>query len=118
MKWGKGYIWNPVSFVGRQKDINDIDAGLEGFWLMKLDYVKSLSGIIQNFAVTPVIIPVTESINEDFQEEESFNFILNSYFLIKDTDIDFYLFMKEDELKKYGFDLARNILPSWEIHAE
>ena len=118
VKWGKGYIWNPVSFVGRQKDINDIDAGLEGFWLMKLDYVKSLSGIIQNFAVTPVIIPVTESINEDFQEEESFNFILNSYFLIKDTDIDFYLFMKEDELKKYGFDLARNILPSWEIHAE
>ena len=118
VKWGKGYIWNPVSFVGRQKDINDIDAGLEGFWLMKLDYVKSLSGIIQNFAVTPVIIPVTESINEDFQEEESFNFILNSYFLIKDTDIDFYLFMKVDELKKYGFDLARNILPSWEIHAE
>ena len=118
VKWGKGYIWNPVSFVGRQKDINDVDAGLEGFWLMKLDYVKSLSGIIQNFAVTPVIIPVTESINKDFQDEESFNFILNSYFLVEDTDIDFYLFMKEDELKKYGFDLARNILPSWEIHAE
>ena len=118
VKWGKGYIWNPVSFVGRQKEINDVDAGLEGFWLMKLDYVKSLSGIIQNFAVTPVIIPVTESFNENFQDEESFNFILNSYFLIKDTDIDFYLFMKEDELKKYGFDLARNILQSWEIHAE
>ena len=118
VKWGKGYIWNPVSFVGRQKDINDVDAGLEGFWLMKFDYVKSLSGIIQNFAVTPVIIPVTESFNEDFQDEESFNFILNSYFLVQNTDIDFYLFMKEDELKKYGFDLARNILPSWEIHAE
>ena len=28
VKWGKGYIWNPVSFVGRQKDINDVDAGL------------------------------------------------------------------------------------------
>ena len=118
VKWGKGYIWNPVSFVGRQKDINDVDAGLEGFWLMKLDYVKSLSGIIQNFAVTPVIIPVTESINEDFLYEESFNFILNSYFLVEDTDIDFYLFMKEGELKKYGFDLARNILPNWEIHTE
>ncbi len=118
VKWGKGYIWNPVSFVGRQKDINDVDAGLEGFWLMKLDYVKSLSGIIQNFAVTPVIIPVTESINEDFQAEESFNFILNSYFLVQDTDIDFYLFLKENELTKFGLDLARNILPSSEIHAE
>ena len=33
-------------------------------------------------------------------------------------DIDFYFFMKEDGLKKYGFDLARNILPNWEIHTE
>ncbi len=118
VKWGKGYIWNPVSFVGRQKDINDVDAGLEGFWLLKLDYVKSLSGIIQNFSVTPAIVPVTENINEDFQTEESFNFVLNSYFLIKNTDIDFYLFMKEDKFRKFGFDFARNILPSWEIHAE
>ena len=118
VKWGKGYIWNPISFVGRQKDINDVDAGLKGFWLMKLDYVKSLSGIIQNFSVTPAIVHVTENINEDFQTEESINFILHNYFLIKDTDLGFYLFMKDDELKKYGFDLARNILPSWEIHAE
>ncbi|MEA1986835.1 MAG: hypothetical protein U9N76_05045 [Candidatus Marinimicrobia bacterium] len=118
VKWGKGYIWNPVSFVGRQKDINDVDIGLEGFWMLKFDYVKSITGFIQNFAITPVIVPVTESFNEDFQDEESYNFILNSYFLVQDTDIDFYLFMKENGLKKYGFDFARNILPSWEIHAE
>jgi len=117
VKWGKGYIWNPVSFVGRQKDINDVDAGLEGFWLMKLDYVKSLSGVLRNFSVTPVIVPVTENINEDFQEE-SINFILNSYFLIRDTDLDFYLFMKDINFRKFGFDLARNILPNWEIHSE
>ena len=118
VKWGKGYIWNPVSFVGRQKDINDVDAGLEGFWLMKLDYVKSLSGVIQNFSITPAIVPVLENINEDFQDEENFNFILNSYFLIKDTDLDFYLLMKDDQFQKFGLDLARNIIPSWEIHTE
>jgi len=118
VKWGKGYIWNPVSFVGRQKDINDIEAGLEGFWLIKLDYVKSLSGILQNFSVTPVIVPVTEDINQDFQAGESVNFILQNYLLIKDTDLDFFLFMKDDKFQKFGFDLARNILPSWEIHAE
>lgn len=117
VKWGKGYIWNPVSFVGRQKDINDVDAGLEGFWLIKLDYVKSLSGIFQNLSITPIIIPVIENINEDFQED-SYNFILNSYFLIKDTDLDFYLFMKDNQFQKFGFDFSRNIIPSWEIHAE
>jgi len=118
VKWGKGYIWNPVSFVGRQKDINDVDAGLEGFWMFKLSYVKSLSGILQNFSISPVIIPVTKELNEDFQPEESFNFILNSYFLIYDTDLDFYLFMKDDTFKKFGTDFSRNILPNWEIHAE
>jgi len=118
VKWGKGYIWNPVSFVGRQKDINDVDAGLEGFWMLKLNYVKSLSGILQNFSISPVIIPVSKGLNEDFQTEESFNFILNSYFLIKDTDLDFYLFMKDDTFKKIGADFSRNILPNWEIHAE
>ncbi len=118
VKWGKGYIWNPVSFVGRQKDINDVDAGSEGFWMMKLDYVKSLSGLLQNYSITPVFIPVTEDINKDFQLMNSFNFILNSYFLIKDTDIDFYLFIQEKNFEKLGFDFARNILPNWEIHAE
>ena len=118
VKQGKGYIWNPVSFVGRRKDINDVDVGLEGFWMFKLEYVKSLSGILQNFSVTPIIVPVAENINEDFQSDESFNFILNSYFLIKDTDIDFYLFTDDIKFRKFGFDFAKNILPSWEIHGE
>ena len=118
VKWGKGYIWNPVSFVGRQKDINDVDAGLEGFWMLKLDYVKSLSSVLQNFSISPVIIPVSGEINEDFSEEDSFNFILNNYFLIKDTDVGLYFFADDSKFRKFGADLARNILPNWEIHAE
>ncbi|MCD4651171.1 MAG: hypothetical protein K8S56_05215 [Candidatus Cloacimonetes bacterium] len=118
IKWGKGYIWNPVSFVGRQKDINDVDAGLEGFWMVKLDYVKSLSGALQNYTITPVIIPVKGEINEDFAGEDGFNFILNNYLLMSDTDIDFYLFYHDSDLRKLGADFARNIFPNWEIHAE
>ncbi|MCK4957724.1 MAG: hypothetical protein KAS49_08810 [Candidatus Cloacimonetes bacterium] len=118
VKWGKGYIWNPVSMVGRQKDINDVDAGLEGFWMLKLDYVKSLSGILQNFAISPVIIAVNRNLNEDFSDEEEINFVLNNYILIKDTDIDFYLLLQNCKFKKFGADFARNILPNWEIHAE
>lgn len=118
VKWGKGYIWNPVSFVGRQKDINDVDAGLEGFWMLKFAYVKSLSGIVQNFSISPIIIPVGKDINEDFADGEDINFILNNYFLIADTDFDLYLFFENNDFKKWGFDFARNILPSWEIHGE
>lgn len=117
VKWGKGYIWNPVSFVGREKDINDVDAGLEGFWMIKLDYVKSLSGIVQNFSISPVIIPVNSEVNEYFSED-GINFILNNYFLIKDTDIGLYFFAENSKFKKIGTDFARNILPNWEVHAE
>jgi len=118
VKWGKGYIWNPVSFVGRQKDINDIDAGLEGFWMLKMNYVKSLSGILQNFSITPVIVPVNKNINKDFSNSESINFILNNYFLIADTDFDSYIFYEDTKFKKLGIDFARNILANWEIHGE
>ena len=118
VKWGKGYIWNPVSFVGRQKDINDIDAGLEGFWMFKFNYVKSLSGILQNFSISPVIIPVNKKINANFSDDDNINFILNNYFLIADTDFDTYLFYENSEFKKFGADFARNILANWEIHAE
>ncbi|MBC8186368.1 hypothetical protein H8E88_35240 [candidate division KSB1 bacterium] len=118
VKWGKGYIWNPVSFAGRQKDINDVDAGLEGFWMLKFNYVKSLSGILSNFSVSPVIIPVTKEINDDFSDEKNISFILNNYFLIADTDFDSYIFYEDTKFKKIGFDFARNILANWEVHAE
>jgi len=118
VKWGKGYIWNPVSFAGRQKDINDVDAGMEGFWMLKLNFVKSFSGILQNSSVSPVIIPITKEINDDFSNDENISFILNNYFLIADTDFDSYLFFEDTTLKKIGLDFARNILANWEIHAE
>ena len=118
VKWGKGYIWNPVSFAGRQKDINDIDTGLEGFWMLKLDYVKSLSGVIQNLAITPVIIPVTSYMNEEFQKGNSLIFILKNSLLLYNTDLDFYLSMEDGNFQRFGIDFAKNILPNWEIHGE
>lgn len=50
-KWGKGYIYNPVSYAGRQKDINDVDASLEGFYTAGVEYVKSFSSkVIKNLS--------------------------------------------------------------------
>ncbi len=118
VKWGKGYIWNPTSFVGRQKDLNDVDAGLEGFWMTKFNYIKSLSGILQNYSVSTIVIPSTTKMNEDFSSDENINFILNNYFLIADTDFDSYIFYEDSKFKRFGLDFARNILSNWEIHTE
>ncbi len=118
VKWGKGYIWNPVSFASRPKDITNVEEGLEGFWMLKFDYVKALSGFIQNFSISSLIIPVSSGINNDFGKENSINFIFNGYFLISNFDFGLYLFMRENKFYKYGFDFARNILENWEIHGE
>jgi len=120
VKWGKGYVWNPVSFGSRQKDISDIDAGLEGFWMLKLDYIKTFSGFIQNFSLSSLTIPVISKINSDFQKRDTdnINSILNAYFLVFNFDFGLYLFMKDENLHKSGVDFAKNILENWEIHGE
>jgi len=117
-KWGKGYVWNPVSFASRPKDITNVEEGLEGFWMLKFDYVKALSGLIKNFSISSVIIPVSSNINNDFCKEEGINFILNTYFLIGNYDLGFYIFLNNNKSYKFGVDFARNILENWEIHGE
>lgn len=118
VKWGKGYIYNPVAFCGREKDINDVDAGQEGFWMTKIDYLKSFDMIVKNLSITPIFIPVRENINDDFYLEESNNFILKNYFLIGDVDFDTYILINDKEQQKLGIDFALNILPNWEVHGE
>ncbi len=118
VKWGKGYIWNPVSFVGKQKDVNDVDASLEGYTLLLGEFVKSFNSTFKTLSISPVIIPVTEDLNDDFSEMTSFNFALNTSMLIADTDVGLYLFMDDRDHHKIGADFARNLLTNWEIHAE
>jgi len=118
LKWGKGYIWNPVAFVGKQKDVNDVDASLEGYSLIMGEFVKSFNSTFQTLSISPVIIPVTDDLNDDFSKENSFNFALHTYMLIADTDVGLYLFMDDREHHKVGVDFARNLLTNWEVHAE
>ncbi|MBN1356710.1 hypothetical protein JXA40_10660 [bacterium] len=118
VKWGKGYIWNPVSFVGKQKDVNDVEASLEGYSLLMGEFVKSFSSKIRTISISSVVIPVTEDLNEDFSPVKSFNFAFHAYTLVADTDLDLYLFMDDSNHHKFGADFAGNLLTNWEIHAE
>jgi len=118
VKWGKGYTWNPVSFVGKQKDVNDVDASLEGYSLFMGEFVKSFDSKFQTLSISPVIIPVTEDLNDDFSPANSVNLALHAYMLIADTDVGVYLFTDDRDHRKAGVDFAKNLLSNWEIHAE
>jgi hypothetical protein len=118
LKWGKGYGWNPVGFVERTKDPTDPDLTREGFWMLTADYVRSFQGPLQTVGITPVILPVTQSMNEDFGKRERVNFGGKLYLLYDDTDIDFTFLASGTRTARYGVDFSRNILSNLEVHGE
>lgn len=118
VKWGKGYAWNPVSFAGRQKDLNDIDANLEGFSMVYGTFIKSFSSPLKNIAVTAILLYNDNDLNRDFPGQKGIHSISQFYFLLFNTDLDFYFHFSNHQRYKIGFDFARNILTHWEIHGE
>ena len=118
-KWGKGYIYNPVSYAGRPKDVNDIDAALEGYYSLSVQYNKSIdSKILKNFSQETVVIPVDKKVNSDYQTGDKHWFLNHSYLLILDADIDVFYNISGDLDYSVGFATAYNILTNWEVHAE
>ncbi|MEA3470753.1 MAG: hypothetical protein U9R24_03450 [Thermodesulfobacteriota bacterium] len=118
LKWGKGYAWNPVAFVGRPKNPDDPDLALEGYIVATADYIKSFSGPLQVISVTPVIIPVYEHMNSDFGIRNNTNYAGKAYFLLYDTDIDFMFLKGGSKPDRFGMDFSRNITSNFEIHGE
>lgn len=130
-KWGKGYAWNPAAFIDRPKDPNDPELALEGFWTLSGDYIKSFPGPLKTVSFTPVFLPVTDQINDDFAGglanspgtpptpvADQINIAAKFYFLLYDTDIDFIYFTGGSKTTRYGVDFSRNITTNLEIHGE
>ncbi len=118
LNWGKGYAWNPVGFVQRPKDPDDPNLPLEGFIVASADYIKSFHGPLQTITLTPVFIPVSEDINDDFGEINHVNFAVKLYLLFYDTDVDFMFLTGDSKPFSVGVDFSRNITPNFEIHGE
>jgi hypothetical protein len=116
--WGKGYAFNPVALVSRPKDPDDPELALEGVITASADYIKSFSGPLKTFSVTPVIFPVYDHINDDFGEINHLNFAGKIYFLFYDTDIDFLFLTGKSRTNRFGMDFSRNITTNFEIHGE
>lgn len=117
-KWGKGYAWNPVGFIDRPKDPNNPEEALEGYIATGVDLIKSLGGSLQTVALTTVILPVWEDVNEDFGEVNHVNFAAKLYMLYRDTDIDFVIFSGGSRSTRYGVDFSKNLAENFEIHGE
>jgi hypothetical protein len=117
-QWGKGYSFNPVSFAGRMKDLNDIDAALEGYWNISFEYVKSLDLPISSVALSAAILPVYDLINKDYLPDKSVAGLAQLSALAGNTDIDIYFFADNRRDVKTGLDFSRNLGPDWEIHGE
>jgi hypothetical protein len=118
VQWGKGYAFNPVAFVSRPKDPDNPTETLEGFYVVSADLIKSFAGPLKTVALTPVILPVTQDINDDFGEADHINFAAKLYLLLWDTDIDLLFFTGESRTTRFGFDFSRNIKTNFEIHGE
>ena len=117
-QWGKGYAFNPVSFAGRLKDLNDIDANLEGYWNLSFEYIKSLDSPIASIALTGALLPVYDLINKDYLPDTTLAGIAKLYMLLLNTDVDMCFFAHNRSDFKTGVDFSRNIFPDWEIHGE
>lgn len=118
LKWGKGYAWNPVAFIDRPKNPDEPDLNLEGFVVASVDYIKSFSGPLKTLSVTPVLVPVSERVNDDFGTATHLNTAGKIYLLLYDTDIDFLFLTGASRPSRVGMDFSRNITTSLEVHGE
>lgn len=118
LKWGKGYAWNPVNFLDRTKDPNDPELSMEGYVMATLDYLQSFDGPLTTLAVTPVVFPVYDHINDDYGMDNRLNLAMKIYLLFYDTDLDFIYVADGTRTPRYGADFSRNLMTNLEVHGE
>jgi hypothetical protein len=118
LKWGKGYLWNPVAFLDRPKNPEDPALALEGFTVLSADYIRTFDGPLQVMSVTPVLVPVFGDLNQSFGERGHLNVAGKLYLLLFDTDFDVMFLTGGSRRARFGFDLSRNLASNLEVHGE
>lgn len=119
LRWGKGYAWSPVAFFERAKDPTDPELSREGFVMATGSYVRSFSGPLKTLSLTPVLLPVNGSLNDDYGRGDHWNAGAKAYALLYDTDIDLiYAGAGSRGGSRLGADFSRNLGTNLEIHGE
>jgi hypothetical protein len=117
-KWGKGYAWNPASFVAPPKNPEDPEEALEGFTLITGDFIRSFDGPLKTMTLTVAAVPVYPHINAKVGELGHTDFASKLYLLAYDTDLDFMVSTGSSRTTRYGFDFSRNLATNFEFHGE
>ena len=118
LNWGKGYAWNPVAFLDRPKDPDDPELSREGYTVISADFIKSFEAPLKTFSFTPVLLPASGRLNDDFGTTDHLNVAGKLYLLLYETDIDFIYLLNGSKSARYGFDFSRNITTNLEVHGE
>jgi hypothetical protein len=118
VKWGKGYAWNPVGFIERPKDPNDPELSREGYVIAAADFIHTRGGDLHTIAFTPVLLPVTAAVNDDFGPETGLNAAAKLYLLYRDIDIDLLWLSGGSRPGRVGLDFSTNLAPNLEVHGE
>jgi len=117
-RWGKGYAFSPSAFFAREKNLEDTDATLEGYYSLSADYIKSMDGIIKTIAVTPVLMPVSRELNHEMGPQDELAWGGKIYLFSFDTDVDFMFLISDNMDDSIGLDFSKNLMPSFEIHGD
>jgi hypothetical protein len=80
--------------------------------------VRSFDGALKTVALTPVVLPVSDSVNSDYGPPGHTNVGGKLYLLWHDTDIDFVYGSQGSRGARWGADFSRNIGTNAEIHGE
>ncbi len=72
-------------------------------------YQKSFEGKLQTVALTGVLLPVSDEVNDKFGERDNLNLAAKLYVLLFDTDIDLIFLTGDSRSTSYGFDLSKNL---------
>ena len=118
MKWGKGYAWNPASFIAPPKNPEDPEEALEGTTVGTVDYIRSFDSPLKTLTLTTALVPVYKHVNAKFGELGRTNFASKLYLLLYDTDFDAMVLTGQSRTTRYGFDFSRNLTTNWEVHGE
>jgi len=118
LRWGTGYAWNPVGFVERAKDPNDVTLPRQGYMMATGDFVKSNAGPFSTLALTAVVLPANEDVNDTFGQGTHTNVAAKLYAFVADTDIDVMGLAKGSRPARIGFDFSRNVATNFEVHGE
>jgi len=118
LQWGKGYAQTFVGFVQRPKDPDDPELARQGYTIAGADLIRNFEGPLQTVAFTPVILPVSSRVNDDYGVLGHVNYAAKLYLLLQDTDIDLMYLAKGSRPARFGMDFSRNLATNFELHGE